>query len=77
MNKHANEQMNSKLDQQTELVHRTSPRQKTQTSQKERKHRKMTETILPQILDHNEKSKHRESSRLRSQPRKNYKTFVP
>ena len=24
-----------------------------------------------------EKSKHRESSRLRNQPRKNYKTFIP
>ena len=76
LNQHANEQMISKIDQQTAFVHRTSsPRQKTQTSQKERKNRKMTETILP--LDQNEKSKHRESSRLRSQARKNYKTFVP
>ena len=39
--------MISKIDQQAELVHRTSPRQKTQTSQKEKKNRKMTETILP------------------------------
>ena len=44
-------------------------------SQKERKNRKMTEKILPQ--DQQQKSKHRESSRLRSQPRKNYKTFIP
>ena len=35
-------------------------------SQKERKNRKMIE-----------KSEHRESSRLRNQPRKNYKTFIP
>ena len=35
----------------------------------------MTEKILPQ--DQKEKSEHRESSRLRSQPRKNYKTFIP
>ena len=41
-------------------------------SQKERKNRKMTEEILPQ--DQKPKS---ESSRLRSQPCKNYKTFIP
>ena len=35
----------------------------------------MTDKILPQ--DQKEKSEHRESSRLRSQPQKNYKTFVP
>ena len=46
-----------------------------QISQKERKNRKMTEKILPQ--DQQQKSEHRESSRLRSQPRKNYKTFIP
>ena len=43
--------------------------------QKERKNRKMIEKILPQ--EQVEKSKHRESSRLRNQPRKNYKTFIP
>ena len=43
--------------------------------QKERKNRKMIEKILPQ--EQVEKSEHRESSRLRSQPRKNYKTFIP
>ena len=31
--------------------------------------------MLPQ--DQQEKSEHRESSRLRSQPRKNYKSFNP
>ena len=35
----------------------------------------MTEKTLPQ--DQKEKSKYRESSRLRSQPRKKYKTFIP
>ena len=43
--------------------------------QKERKNRKMIEKILPQ--EQIEKSEHRESSRLRNQPRKNYKTFFP
>ena len=43
--------------------------------QKERKNRKMTEKIIPQ--EQLEKSEHRESSRLRNQPRKNYKTFIP
>ena len=35
----------------------------------------MTEKVLPQ--DQKEKFEHRELSRLRSQPRKNYKTFIP
>ena len=35
----------------------------------------MTEKILPQ--DQQQKFEYRESSRLRSQPRKNYKTFIP
>ena len=39
--------------------------------QKERKNRKMIEKILPQ--EQVEKSEHRESLRLRNQPRKNYK----
>ena len=43
--------------------------------QKERKNRKLTEKIIP--LEQIDKSKHRESSRLRNQPRKNYKTFIP
>ena len=43
--------------------------------QKERKNRKIIEKILPQ--EQVEKSEHRESSRLRNQPRKNYKTFIP
>ena len=43
--------------------------------QKERKNRKMIEKFLPQ--QQIEKSEHRESSRLRNQPCKNYKTFIP
>ena len=43
--------------------------------QKERENRKMIEKIIPQ--EQVEKSEHRESSRLRNQPRKNYKTFIP
>ena len=43
--------------------------------QKEKKNRKMIEKILPQ--EQLEKSEHRESSQLRNQPRKNYKTFIP
>ena len=35
----------------------------------------MTEKIL--LPDQKEKFEHRKSSRLRSQPRKNYKTFIP
>ena len=35
----------------------------------------MIEKILPQ--EQKEKSTRRESSRLRNQPRKNYKTFIP
>ena len=45
------------------------------TPQKERKNRKLKEKILPQ--EQVEKSEYRESSRLRNQPRKNYKTFIP
>ena len=47
----------------------------TKISQKEKKNRKMIEKILPQ--EQVEKSEHRESSRLRNQPRKIYKTFIP
>ena len=39
------------------------------------KNRKMIEKILPK--EQVEKSEHRESSRLRNQPFKNYKTFIP
>ena len=42
---------------------------------KKKINRKMTENILSK--NQNKKSERRESSRLRSQPRKNYKTFIP
>ena len=35
----------------------------------------MTEKIIPQ--EQIDKSEHREPSRLRNQPRKNYKLFIP
>ena len=35
----------------------------------------MIEKILPH--EQKEKSEHRESSRLKNQPRKSYKTFIP
>ena len=43
--------------------------------QKERKNRKLTKKIIPQ--EQIDKSEHIESSRLRNQSRKNYKTFIP
>ena len=39
------------------------------------KKQKLEEKIIPQ--DQKEKSPHRQSSRLRNQPRKGYKTFIP
>ena len=68
-------------------VHHKNQNQKQTTSQnntktpdpkipqKERKNRKMIENFLPQ--EQVEKSEHRESSRLRNQPGKNYKIFIP
>ena len=46
----------------------------TKIPPKERKNRKMIKKNLPQ--EQVEKSEHREVSRLRNQPRKNYKTFI-
>ena len=42
---------------------------------KKKENRKMIEKIIPQ--EQVEKSEHRESSRLRNQPRKNYKNIHP
>ena len=47
-------------------------KKKTQT---ERKKRKLEEKFL--LKDQKEKPPHRQSSRLRNQPRKDYKTFIP
>ena len=44
-------------------------------SPKQRKNRKMTEQIIPQ--EEIDKSEHRKTTRLRNQPRKNYKCSSP
>ena len=44
-------------------------------TQTEIKNRKLAKKILPQ--HHEEKSQHRQSSRLQNQQRKDYKTFIP
>ena len=43
--------------------------------QNKEKNRKMTEQIIPQ--EEIDKSEHRKTTRLRNQPRKNYKMFIP
>ena len=48
---------------------------KEQFFQKQRTNRKLEEKILTEKTK--EKSKQHKSSRLRSQPRKNYETFIP
>ena len=76
--KELNEQQNVHHEKQNSKQTTTQNNKKTpdqKIPQKERKNRKMIEKILPQ--EQVEKSKHRELSRLRNQPRKNYKTFVP
>ena len=66
----------SKTKIQNQLQQKTMKKKLDQnTSQKERKNRKMIETVIPQ--EQYDKSEHRESSRLRNQPRKNYETFIP
>ena len=55
--------------QQQNIDPRRSNTPKPKIPQKETKNRKLTEKILPQ--DQQQKSEHRESSRLRSQPQKN------
>ena len=79
-------QTEKEIDEQNDIHHgkqNTKPtttqnntkKQDQKIPQKERKNRKMMEKILPQ--EQVEKSEHREPSRLRNQPRKNYKTFIP
>ena len=60
---------------QTTTQNNTKTIQTQKISQKGRKNRKTIEKILPK--EPVEKSEHRELSRLRNQPRKNYKTFIP
>ena len=73
-----------KIDEQHNVHHEKQNPKPTQNNtktpdqkipQKERKNRKKIEKILPQ--EQVEKTKHRKLSRLRNQPRKNYKTFIP
>ena len=73
------------MDEQHNVHHKNHNQKQTTTQnntktpdpkmpQKERKNRKMIEKVFPQ---EQKKSEHRELSRLRNQPRKNYKTFIP
>ena len=64
-----------KQNQKQNTTHKNIKTPDPKISQKERKNRKMKEKILPQ--EQVENSEHRELSRLRNQPRKNYKTFFP
>ena len=76
--KEINEQHNVHHEKQNQKQTTTQNKTKTpgpKIPQKERKNRKMIEKILPQ--EQVEKSEHREPSRLRNQPRKKYKTFIP
>ena len=74
-NQHIDKQRNSISDQQKDIVHQTSSKQKTKIPQKERNNRKIKEKNS--TTGSKEKFEHRETSRLRIQPRKNYKTFIP
>ena len=79
-------QNNTQIEQNTTVhddIHHEQNQQQNATNQntrdpklsrKERKNRKMIEKIL--LQEQKEKSEHRESSRLRNQPRKKYKTFI-
>ena len=65
--------MKNKIKNQPKF--KTIQKRQTQKYLKKKKNRKMIEKILPQ--EQVEKVEHRESSRIRTQSRKNYKTFVP
>ena len=76
-NPHTVNETKEQHDVHLENQHKKSTTTKNNTKkldQKERKNRKLTEKIIPQ--EQIDKSEHRESSRLRNQPRKNYKTFI-
>ena len=59
--------MKNKIKNERKKIHNNTKTPDPKIPQKERKNRKMIETILAQ--EPVEKSKHRESSRLRNQPR--------
>ena len=69
------DEIHHKQNQKQNTYHKNMKTPDPKTSQKERKKRKMIEKILPQ--EQIEKSEHRESSRIKNQPRKNYKLFIP
>ena len=79
---HTENEINEQNDIHLEKQNKKSTTTKNNTKkldqnipQKERKNRRMVEKIIAQ--EQVEKSEHRGSSRLRNQPRKNYKTFIP
>ena len=74
-NQHVNTTKITKTIQQQNIDPQRSNTPEPKIPQKERKNRKLTEKILPQ--NQQQKSEHGESSRHRSQPRKNYETFIP
>ena len=74
-NQNVNTTINTKTIQQQNVDPQRSNTPETKIPQTERKNRKLTEKFLSH--DQQQKYEHRESSRLRSQPRKNYKTFIP
>ena len=74
-NQNVNTTKNTKTIQQQNIDRQRSNTPQPKIPQKERKNRKLTKQFLSQ--DQQQKSEQRESSRLRSQPRKNYKTFIP
>ena len=65
-NQNVNTPKTTKTIHQQNIDHQRSNTPEPKTPQKERKNRKLTEKILPQ--DQQQKSEHRESSRLRIQP---------
>ena len=76
--KEIDEQHNNNHEKQNPKPTTTQNNTKTpdqKIPQKGKKNRKMIEKILSQ--EQVEKSEHRKSSRLRNQPGKNYKTFIP
>ena len=74
--KEIDEQHNIHQENQTQIKSKNNQKiPDPKIPQKERKIRKMIEKNLSQ--EQLEKSEHRESSRLRNQPSKNYETFIP
>ena len=62
-------------NQNTKPIATKNNTQNHKESPKQRKNRKMTEQIIPQ--EQIDKSENRKTTRLRNQPRKNYKIFIP